>query len=485
MLNRILGLFKSDELRGKAARGGLVLSGASLFEFGARFVRQVILTRLLFPDSFGFMMTIAGVVQLSEAFTEVGVRQAVIQNKSGGARDFLNVAWWFSAIRGLVLYGAAFLAAPLFCRFYESPALLDPMRVAFLALLLHGLVSTRMHVLEKELHYLKFVVMKQGAAILNVATAVVLSIFFKNVWPLVIGFVVEYAGTCILSFILVPIKPRFNIGREYLGDIFQFARRMFGLPLLTSLYLQFDVMLVPKFFTWDEAGMYAVARTLALMPVLAFNRTILPLILPVFSKLQDSTERLKEAILKMSDLTAVAGIPFVAFCIVFSENLLTCLYPQKYGAVAVPFSILMVYVLIRLLSPILMQLYFVLARPDLQRWFALVRLVITAAVFYPAVKYFDLPGAAMAVVVGMLSLLAMQIICACRLVGFRISEYCLCLMRGTVYGGVVFLAGTIIRNFVEGPDLVVLVLGGLVCLAVWGVAMSTSHYRMIVLGNRT
>jgi len=85
----------------------------------------------------------------------------------------------------------------------------------------------------------------------------------------------------------------------------------------------------------------------------------------------------------------------------------------------------------------------------------------------------------------MLSLLAMQIICACRLVGFRISEYCLCLMRGTVYGGVVFLAGTIIRNFVEGPDLVVLVLGGLVCLAVWGVAMSTSHYRMIVLGNRT
>lgn len=431
------------------------------------------------------MMIILGVVQLSEAFTEVGVRQAVIQNKNGAAPDFLNVAWWFSAIRGLVLYGAAFLLAPLFCQFYEKPLLLDPMRVAFIALLLHGLVSTRMYVLEKELHYLKFVVMKQGAAVLNAIVAVVLSLYVKNVWPLVIGFVVEYAGTFVLSFLLVPIRPRFSIGREYLGDIWQFARRMFGLPLLTSLYFQIDVMLVPKFFTWDEAGMYSVARTLALMPVLAFTRTVLPLVLPVFSKLQGSSPRLKETILKISDLTAVVAMPFVAFCIVFSENLLSFLYLPKYGAVVIPFSVLMIYVLIRLLSLILMQLYFVLVRPDLQRTFAVIRLAITAAVFYPAIRFFGLKGVALAVGVGMLALLVMQIVCARRLIGLRLSEYGLCLMRGSVYGGLVFLAGIIIRHFFSGSDLVVLVLGGIACLAVWGAAMSSSHYRMILLGHRT
>jgi len=484
LLSRIASIFKSDELRGKFARGGVVLSVGSFVEIFSRFLRNVILTKLLVPDMLGMFATIHSVVLLTEAFTEVGVRQAIIQNKNGGSRDFVNVAWWFSAIRGLALYAAAFLAAPAICRFYQTPDLLVPMRAAFVVILLHGLVSPRMYVLEKEMRFLKYVIMKQGVAVLNVAVAVVFSLFYKSCWPLIAGLIVEFASTFVLSFLLVPIKPRFSIDRASLGDIMFYARRMIGLPLFTSIFLQFDLLIVPKFFSFKDAGLYAIARGFALMPVLAFTKTIRPMVLPAFAQMQDSKEKLKEALLKSTDLTAMVCGPFVAFCIVFASPLLSFLYKPEYATVAVSFAILMIYVMIRLLSTILMQLYFALAKPELQRRFSLARLIVIALMTYPAIHFLDFVGVPTTVAAGMLTVLVMQIVYAGRLVGLRPVEYCRSLVRGFYYSGVVVVGGIAVRYLFEGPDLIALVMGGVFCLAAWLVAMSTTHYKMILLGNR-
>jgi len=484
LLSRVVNIFKSDELRGKFARGGVILSVGSFAEIFSRFLRNVILTKLLAPDLLGMFATIHSVVLLTEAFTEVGVRQAIIQNKKGGSSDFVNVAWWFSAIRGLLLYAAAYLAAPTICGFYARPDLLVPMRAAFVVILLHGLVSPRMYVLEKEMRFFKYAIMKQGVAVLNVAVAVVFSLFYKSCWPLIAGLIVEFASTFVLSFLLVPFKPRFSIDRASFSDIMFYARRMIGLPLFTSIFLQFDVLIVPKFFSFNDAGLYAVARGFALMPILAFTKTIRPMVLPAFSKMQDSKEKLKEAILKSTDLTVVVSGPFVAFCIVFAAPLLSFLYKPKYAAVAAAFAILMLYVVIRLLSTILMQLYFALAKPELQRRFSLTRLAVIALMIYPAIEVMGFDGVPTTVAAGMLTVLVMQIFYAGSLVGLRPVEYCKSLVRGSYYSGAVVLGGLAVRHLFEGPDLIALVMGGAFCLAAWAVALSTAHYKMILLGNR-
>lgn len=76
------------------------MAAGTLVERLVRLGRNMILARLIAPDQFGLMAIVLAVIGLFEALTEVGVAQAVIQNKKGDTPEFLNLAWWFGVARG-------------------------------------------------------------------------------------------------------------------------------------------------------------------------------------------------------------------------------------------------------------------------------------------------------------------------------------------------------------------------------------------------
>ena len=83
-----------NSLKARSARGAVVLGSGSVAERGLRFVRNMILARLLAPEELGLMALIIAATVILDAFTEVGIKQSVIQNKNGAKREYLNVAWW-------------------------------------------------------------------------------------------------------------------------------------------------------------------------------------------------------------------------------------------------------------------------------------------------------------------------------------------------------------------------------------------------------
>lgn len=483
MLANIQNILSSDSLKGKFARGGIVLSASSAFEIGIRFIRNIILTRVLAPEYFGLMATIMSAIAVSEAFTEVGIRQAVIQNKKGDTAEFLNAAWCFSCLRGACLYVIALLVAPIICDFFNTPEILLPMRISFSALFFRGLISPRMYLLEKELNYFKLIIIRQGSALLQVLISIVLSIYYKNVWPLVIGLTIENFCIFLFSFIFLPFRPKVKVDRSSFNKIFKFASGMFGLPILASVFFQFDIFVIGKLLTMEKLGLYAMAKTFALVPVVAFTKTVSSLVLPVFSKLQDSQASLKGWFLKITDLTALICMPGIAFCVIISKPLLSVIYGPMYGSVSTTFSILMLYVMIRLLSAIIMQLFLALARPDLQRCFAFIRVLLILILAYPATKKFGLVGASSTVLLGMLSLFILQIVWALKLINMKAVDYIMCLIRGLLISSLVILPGLVVRMIFQNSETVMIVAGILLCFISWVIALNTQHYKMIILGK--
>src|SRR6266571_1268363 len=69
-----------------------------------RFGSNLLMTRLLVPEMFG-VMAIATTVMVGLAmFSDVGLKQSVIQSKRGNDPDFLNTAWVIQILRGFVLW---------------------------------------------------------------------------------------------------------------------------------------------------------------------------------------------------------------------------------------------------------------------------------------------------------------------------------------------------------------------------------------------
>ena len=421
---------KGDSLKAKVRRSMVVLGFGTAFERGLKFVRYMIIARVLETKEIGLMAIVMVVAAMFEAFTEVGVKQSVIQNKRGAEFDYLNVAWWFQVLRGMVLFMVAYFASPWISSFYHKPELLRLLQVAFVALLFRGLVSPRAYVLEKEYKFGKVVLLIQGSGILASIIVVVLTFILRSVWALVIGFVAEYAIMCAISHIFVPIKPTFKINKEDLSELLRFARGMFGLPILTVIALRMDVLVLGKVVSEGELGMYFLATTFVHLPIFLFSRIVNPVLLPAFSEKQDNKQSLCRMILKASKVASIFAIPLTAFLASCARGILVLSYGQKYAAVAIPLAILSLLVMAQTQGPIFASAYLAAGQPHLHRRFTALRVAIIVGLIYPGVIYLGLLGAAIVIVLGYFVALWMQVVWCRRIVDLKFSMY----LRGHVPG---------------------------------------------------
>jgi len=445
---------RGTSIRAKSARAAMALAGGAIVERSLRFVRYVILTRILAPDQFGLMALVMVAASAFEALTEVGIKQSVIQNKRGADPEYLNVAWWFQAVRGVGLFAIAFLAAPWISSFYERPELLRLLRVAFLAVLFRGFISPRAYVLEKQYRFGVVVFLTQGSGILGAVITIVSALIIRSVWALVIGFVSEFAIMCVLSYVLVPFLPRFRMERGCLGELTNFARGMFGVPILAMIAFETDVLVLGKVVTESELGMYYLAMTLVLLPVMLFGRVVSPVLLPAFSEKQDDREALRRVLLWVTKTTAVFTLPLVAFMASCADGILSLAYGSQYTAVTVPFTLLCLLIVFRTQAPIFKSVYFAVGQPRLERRFVVLRAAIIVVLIYPAIVHFGLLGAAVVVVLGNSIGLLMQIFWARSIVDLEFRAYARCYLPGLMLALPIIAMNLLRLSGMESPFVV-------------------------------
>ncbi len=439
-------IYRSDTLLGRSIQSAGALSLASLFENGLRFLRNIILARLIAPEAFGLMAVVIAAVAAMEAMAEVGLVQSVIQNKKGKDERFLNIVWWLSAARGLLLFAIGILLAPHIAHFFGKPESSEPLRVGFSVIFLNGIISPRVHVLQKELQFTRWILLVQGAAFVGITTAIVGAFLIPNVWALVIGYVVEALGKTIAAFILYPFRPRFTLERTLLREITTFSRKIMGLPVLMMLFAQADTFVIGKLVSISALGMYVLAKDLAEIPNKLLYR-ISPVILPIFSLLQDDRKKLNEAVLKIFNILALFGIPFTVFLIAFAGDLLGFFYGPEYRKASLPFGILSLYAFLGLFSKPMMGAYMAIGQPNLQRTAALVRTLFFLAALYPMTYAFGLAGSATTSLLAMGIAFIIQLYYLQKVLGMDIGQFFRGWLPGAKWAVLIVIPGVAFGSF--------------------------------------
>jgi PST family polysaccharide transporter/lipopolysaccharide exporter len=473
-----IALLQGSSLKARSARGAMVLGVGTIIERGLRLVRNMILARLVAPSEFGTVAVVFATLEALEAFADVGVRQSVIHSRRGEDAEYLNAAWWFQVLRGLALFAVGFIAAPWIGSFYDNPNLPPLMRVAIVAIIFYGFVSPGIYILEKNIQFGKYVIFAQGSGLLG--TLVTLGIAFsgnRNAWALVAGYVAEAAFRCLLSFIICPFLPNLKISREYLGDILTYASKMFGVPLLVMIAFQLDILALGKIVSPEQVGMYWLALQLSLQMNMIFSRVIYPILLPAFAEKQDNKRSIGNAVIKITTYTAVIGAPTITFLIVCAYPILSIIYGKQYGKVAVPFSLLCIYALVRIQGSILSQIYFAVGKPNLQRRFVILRLLILICLIYPGIKLFGLVGAAAVVLLANFIGLCLQVVWMNRLSSLRFKEYVAGWVPGISLAIVTLAPQILLRTFCGEMLILNIGIGSLMCLVAYIVGLFwLGHY---------
>ena len=459
-------------LLGHFVKGGGVLAAASMVDNVLRFARNIILARLLAPDAFGIYALMASAMAVAEAIGEMGLREVVVQSKRGRDHEFLNVIWWLSAVRGMVIYTCLFVTSYPLAHYYfhDQPGAVVVMQVGFLASLINGFASPQLHALQKDFAFGKWVLLIQSSGALGVLVAVTVGCFTHSIWALVAGLLTEATAKCLLSYGFLPFRPVWNVCRDHKAEVFRYTKGIFGLPILMVIMIHTDTFVIGKLMSTTVLGAYYLAKELADLPNKVLNRVISPLLLPAFSAQQDQLARIRKQVLQATELIMTLGLPYATFCGCLGDHCLRLLYGEMTSSMWAPFGIFSVVVLLQVLSLVVMNVFLALGTPQTQRLAAIARTIVLVVLIYPLCRFYGAKGATLAALASMVTALAVQLYSAQRIFGLNPWEQMKAWFMGLKLSCVVLVVSLGVRWLGMGT-LGSLLVGGFVCAAACGVGV--------------
>jgi O-antigen/teichoic acid export membrane protein len=471
-LNKFIGTLRSGEaLKIKAMRGSFWLGAGSVMEQGLRFLRNMFLARLLAPEAFGIMAIVLAVNQAFETFAEIGIQTAIIHNSKGQERTYLNSAWWLAMGRATALYILAYLGAPWIAHFYHNPELVSLIRAAFLGVLFRGATSPGIYVAVKQMRFKPWVMAQYGGGPLGIAMTVLLAYLMRDVWALVIGFTLEAAVRCALSYCVCPFRPGLRFDRAHWQALLKYTSGIAGLPVLTFIFMRADIFVIGKLCPTAELGLYSMAAAIAHIPFQFLGAIIAPVAMPAFAEIQTDKARIHATLLKVTAMIAFATVPLLVCAALYGRDLLALAYGSPYAEVAGPFTIILGTSVLQTICVPIVTLYLAIGRPALHRLFVAIRTILILLLIYPAVKNFGLLGAAAAGLAAMALGYLVQIIWMRKLIGFDIRRYGAIFLQALGVSGCIVALWLITRGLVPARPFFNLLPGAVGCLLAYGLSL--------------
>jgi lipopolysaccharide exporter len=473
-------LIGGNGLKARAFRGGAWLGVGSVSEQSLRFLRNMILARLLAPSAFGTMAIVMSAVSLLQAFTEIGVREALIQNPKGSEPEYVNVAWWMALGRALSVYSVVFAVAPWVSRFYANPELTHLLRVGILSIVLEGAMSARAYVAMREMKFSRWATIFHGGGILGIITTIVLGLYIRDVWALVIGTCAESAGRCLLSYAVCPFFPSVTIDRQALHCLLKFSRGLFGLAPLTFVYMRADIFVLGKLVPAAALGYYSLGISVAQVPGLFALGLLGQILMPALSQIQDDRIRTRRIVLRVTEAVVLLGMPAVVFAYFCGRPLLTLIYGQPYAAAAGPLVLASCCALVNIMNGLITLAIYAAGAPHLHRRCVAAMALGMILLIYPSARWLGPLGAQLASLISITIGFLLQLERARHLTGIEISDYGKIFSRGALVSAIVMVVCLLAQPFATmvRPFLIVGV-GMLGCLVAYGLAGV-----MVFQGNR-
>lgn len=332
--------FRGSSLDARFMRSSVFTLGGYGMGQVLRLASNLILTRILFPEAFGMMALVSVIMQGLAMFSDVGVSPSIMQSKRGDDQKFLDTAWTIQVIRGVLLWITACILAIPVASIYGEPLLAWILPCAGVTLFISGFNPTRLDSANRHLLIGRLTSVDLAVQAITVVIAVVLAWYLQSVWALVISGIVSSLMVLIAYNIFLPgQRNRFQWEREAAQELISFGKWIFLSTICGFLYSQGDKLLLGKFLTLEQFGIYNIGFFLASFPMLMGGMLTRKILIPLYRERPpaESTENFRK-LQKMRFLLTAGIMALIGGVSVGGVALIDVMYDSRYlmaGAVVV------------------------------------------------------------------------------------------------------------------------------------------------------
>jgi O-antigen/teichoic acid export membrane protein len=422
-----------------------------------------------------FIVVLSGIGAI-EALTVFTGEQSQIWSDRGAERRYLDTIFTVRLLRSLVISSVLCgLAFPL-AAFYDKP---DYARYwvpgLFIALAWNGLIdafqsparASRM----KELDFRRVAFGDFLASLLGSAITITLALLWRDVWALVVGYLLSTAARVAMTHWIAPYRPRLHLERHSLQELKRYQKGAAGTPFLLFMTFSAPALVLGKLME-SAVAVYDGAARLAKLPEDIFLRVLGPVAIPAYAQLQNDIPRLSRAWVNGVHAFLLAGTPMTVALAWMGDALPELLFGAKYVAVPGLMALLALHGGIAGLTSVIGPLFWAIGKPQWDRQAQLCRCLTMYGLGIPAALTWGVRGFAAATCIAITLALLTSLYHALAHLGVRLSDLTRAARDGLLVGGLLLLllltidwqfaptafARLLIAGFTSGPLLGVLLL---------------------------
>ncbi len=356
------------------------------------------LARWLLKEDFGLFALASTIMIVGALLRNLGIKEVLIQ----GPRHFAlwsSSAFWLSVLTSASAFVVMAIAAPVAAWLYNDARLTVMVTVMALGVLIDGLATVPLAMLERQMRFGAIAAVNAVRAIGTMGLCIILAGFKWGPHSLVVPIPVMALVVAVIVFALarpeIRLRPRPRRWRYLLGR----GGVVFAASLVLLVVRYGDYAILGLVCSEDkrETGLYYFAFQQSLQVAMLVGLNIMRLLLPALSRLKDDVPRQTDAFLRAVRMLSVMAVPLVLGQAATAEPVVNLLFGAKWHASAALIQILCVGMAVQIVAAPAESLLHAQRRYRTRLCIAIVSALSFVAVVVPATYWYKATGTALAV----------------------------------------------------------------------------------------
>lgn len=295
----------------------------------ASFFISMILARLLTPNDYGTIALLTIFISLSGVFADSGFGSALIQKKEATEVDF-NSVFYLSLCTSSLVYGVLFFIAPWVAAFYETPILVDLLRLLGLSIPLNAINSIQNAELSRKmLFHLSFRISLIGFVVTSI-TGVSLAFLGYGPWALAWSSISGAAVGVLTRWYFIAWRPKLMFSWQAIKGLFAYGWKLTVSAFLDCGYNNLSGLLIGTLYSRDDLAFVTKGRMIPQLAMDSINGTLGRVAFPALAQVQDQREKVCDTMRRMIATSTFFVFPLMTGCAVCAPSLVPLLFGNQW-----------------------------------------------------------------------------------------------------------------------------------------------------------
>jgi O-antigen/teichoic acid export membrane protein len=341
------------------------------------FFITIIIARLLSPSDYGLVGMLAIFMAISSSLVDSGFSAALIQKKNATYKDFSTI-FYFNIFISIILFSVLFFSAPFIAKFYNQPRLISLTQFMALNLIINSFGLIQNTIIIKSIDFKTQTKISLVSSIASGAIGIFLAYEGFGVWSLAVQGLTSNLIRTVLLWFFNSWRPTLEFSISSLRGLFSFGSKLLASGLLDQIFDNIYKLVIGKLFSATSLGYYSQAKRIQEIPVTNLTQMVQRVTYPVYSTIQDDTQRLKRGYRNTIKAIIFINFPLMLGLAITAEPLVKVLLTEKWLPVVPYLQLLCIYGFLYPLSAVNLNILKVKGRSDIFFYLEIVKKAVIA-----------------------------------------------------------------------------------------------------------